>query len=135
MINITYWGIIIVREGQMVVALVDNPSPRIHIPTNVYTSFCLLLIKIIPNLLPTKLRPHEPGQFCLPTNIDPPRIKMNPRYWVLQFSKRFQTIQQGDLTLLLRFIISANPIWGCFQTSERFLCKLFLFIAFIHMKN
>lgn len=48
-----------------------NPCPRIYTPTSVYTGICLIFIKIIPNLLPTKIRPYEPGQFWLPTNIDP----------------------------------------------------------------
>lgn len=30
--------------------------------------------------LPTKLRPLEPSQFWLPTNIDTPGIKMIPQY-------------------------------------------------------
>lgn len=51
----------------MFVAFVDNPCPLIYIPTNVYKSICLILIKIIPNLLPTK--------FWLPMNIDPHKQK------------------------------------------------------------
>lgn len=62
-----YCGIIIVRGKPMFVAFVDNPCPLIYIPTNVYKSICLILIKIIPNLLPTK--------FWLPMNIDPHKQK------------------------------------------------------------
>lgn len=66
-----YCGIIIARGGPMFVVFVGNPCPVIYIPMNVYTSICLICIKIISNLLPTKLRLHEPGKFWLPMNIDP----------------------------------------------------------------
>lgn len=71
--DMNYFGIVSVRGEPMFMC---NPWPRIdliYIPSSVYTSICLILIKIksIPNLLPTKLRPHEPGKCWLPTNIGP----------------------------------------------------------------
>lgn len=50
-----------------------NPRPGIYIPTNVYSSICLIFIKSLPNLIPAKLRPLESRIFCLPgkCNIDP----------------------------------------------------------------
>lgn len=35
------------------------------LPTNLYTSICLIIIRNIPILLPTKLRPYEPETFLL----------------------------------------------------------------------
>lgn len=63
-------GIIIVCGGQMFVAFGGNSYLRINIPTNEYTSICLTFIKIIPNLLPRKLRHQESRMFSLPTNFD-----------------------------------------------------------------
>lgn len=42
---------------------------QIYIPMNMSANICWIFIKIIPNLLPTKLR-LQPGKFQLPTNID-----------------------------------------------------------------
>lgn len=46
---------------------------KLHPHERIYTRISLIFIKIIPNLLPTKLHPHEPGKFWLfkPMNIDP----------------------------------------------------------------
>lgn len=44
-----YCGIIVVRGGPIFVAFMGNPLPRIYIPTNIYTSIYLILIRIIPN--------------------------------------------------------------------------------------
>lgn len=54
--------VIIRGGGSMFVAILGNSCPRIYIPTNVYTSIYLIFNKIIPNFLPTKLLPHEPGK-------------------------------------------------------------------------
>lgn len=51
----------------MYVDSVDIPCLRIYIPIII----CLILLKIIPNLLPMKLRPNETGKIWLPTKIDP----------------------------------------------------------------
>lgn len=56
----------------MFVAFVSDPCPRIYIPTNVCTSFRLILIKIVPITLQPKLCPNERGKFWLPTKIPPP---------------------------------------------------------------
>lgn len=40
-----------------------NPCSRILIPTNVYKSFSLIFIKIIADLLPTKLLPTNQEKF------------------------------------------------------------------------
>lgn len=58
-------------ESSLFMAFVDNPCPQNYILMNVYTSICLIFIKINPNLQPTKLHPHEPGKIWLPTNIGP----------------------------------------------------------------
>lgn len=58
-----------------------NPCPRIYTPTSVYMGICLIFIKIIPNLLPTKIRPHEPGQFWLPQTLTPVIIII-PQYQI-----------------------------------------------------
>lgn len=39
--------------------------------TYIQIVFFLIFIKILPSLLLTKSRPLEPGQFWLPTNINP----------------------------------------------------------------
>lgn len=38
------------------------------LPTNLYTSICLIIIRNIMILLPTKLRPYEPETFLLPND-------------------------------------------------------------------
>lgn len=60
---------IIVRGWPMFVAFVCDPCPRIYIPTNIYTTICLISIKIIPITLPTKLYPHEHGNNDVSANI------------------------------------------------------------------
>jgi hypothetical protein len=82
-----YCGIIIVRGGLMFVDFVGHSYRRIYIPTNLY--FCYLSFsKHCPNCiihkLPPKLYPHEQDKCCLPTDIDPPRIKVIPQYFPLQ---------------------------------------------------
>lgn len=57
----------------MLVAFIGNPCPQIDFSTTVthiVQAFVKCFFLIIPNLLPTKLHPEEPGHFCLPTNID-----------------------------------------------------------------
>lgn len=67
--------------GQMLVAFIGNPCPQFYIPWNVYTSICLIFIKLILIILPTKSRLCETGKFLLPTNIDPTKKKI-PQYSV-----------------------------------------------------
>lgn len=52
-------------DRPLFVAFMDNPCPWIYIPMNIYTSICLLFIKIIPNLIWIKLPPHKPEKFWL----------------------------------------------------------------------
>lgn len=66
-----YCGIIIVHRGPMFVAFVGISCPQTYIPMNLYTIICLILIKVIPITLPTKLCPHKLGKLWLPTNFDP----------------------------------------------------------------
>lgn len=60
----------------MSVAFVDILCPRIYIPTNIQ-NICFIFIKILPNLLPTKLRPRETGTYWISTNIDPHKNKVH----------------------------------------------------------
>lgn len=53
---------IIICGGAMFMAFMGNPSQRFYIPINLYTSNCLKFIKIIQDLHPTKLHPHEPAK-------------------------------------------------------------------------
>lgn len=62
----------------MSVALVDILCPRIYIPMNVQ-NICFIFIKILSNLLPTKLRPCETGTYWISTNIDPHKNKVHPQ--------------------------------------------------------
>lgn len=50
---------------------VHGLSPQIYIPMNVYTSICLISMKIVPITLPMKFRSYKPGNFWIPTNIHP----------------------------------------------------------------
>lgn len=77
---VQYRGIIIVYGGPKFVAFVRKPCPQIYITTNLCTCICLIFIKILANLLPTKLYPNKQGKFLLSTNIDPHKKKMIPQY-------------------------------------------------------
>lgn len=60
-LNLKYCGIIV--RGGTIVSGFRNPYSRILIPTNVYTSFPLIFIKIIADLLPKKLLPTNQENF------------------------------------------------------------------------
>lgn len=66
----------------MFVAFMDNSYPQIYIPKNVYTSICLIPIKMIPNLLPKKYVPKNQENFCSPWTLTPQKIKMITQYIV-----------------------------------------------------
>lgn len=66
----------------MLVVFVGNPCLRIYIPSNLYKIDCLIFIKIILIIQPTKLRPDELGKFWPPTYNDPPRIKLIQQYHI-----------------------------------------------------
>lgn len=66
----------------MFVAFMDISCPRIYIPKNVYTSICLIPIKMIPNFLPKKYVPKNQENFCSPWTLTPQKIKMIPQYIV-----------------------------------------------------
>lgn len=57
--------------GSMSMAFMGNPCPQIYIPTNLYTSVCLIFIQTILNLLRMNLYHHKPGKFWQPAYIDP----------------------------------------------------------------
>lgn len=55
----------------MFMAFTGNLCSQIYEAMNVYTILCLIFIKGIPIIPPTKLSPNEPGKFWLETKIDP----------------------------------------------------------------
>lgn len=88
----------------MYVAFVGNLCPRINIPMKKQTFVCFFFIKILPNLLPTKLRPYETVKYWLSTNVDPHKNKVNPQNAIKElydkakktFKKRF-FMQKGRI--------------------------------------
>lgn len=68
---IKYCGIIFLCGGPVFQTFVANTCPLIYIPMTVYTSICLIFIKIVLITLPTKWHHQEPGKFRLPTNFTP----------------------------------------------------------------
>lgn len=61
----------------MFVAFMGNMN--LHLYKTMYTIICLTFIKIVLITLPTKLCPHQPGKFWLPTTLTPEN-KLIPNY-------------------------------------------------------